>query len=61
MTESRIVLTVTHKKPLPPGVTDVIAQRFYMWAYSQGCEVGVTAELMEPLPVREMTDGQPAR
>jgi hypothetical protein len=56
MKETKIVLTVQHKKPLPDGVTDVIAQRFYMWAYSQGCEVGVNAEVLLPLPVKEMTE-----
>jgi hypothetical protein len=56
MNETTIVLKVTHKKPLPPNATDVVAQRFYMWAFSQGCEVGVTATVEKPLQVREMRD-----
>jgi hypothetical protein len=48
MTETKIVLTVTHTKPLPEGATDVIAQRFYGWSYSRGVEVGVTATMGPP-------------
>jgi hypothetical protein len=47
VTETVLILRIQHKKPLPAGVTDAVAQRFYMWAYSQGCEVGVTATLAE--------------
>jgi hypothetical protein len=45
--ETVLILRITHKKPLPEGVTDAVAQRFYMWSYSQGVEVGVTATLAE--------------
>jgi hypothetical protein len=48
VTKTTIVLTIEHKKPLPEGAADLIAQRFYGWAYSQGCEVGVTASLGLP-------------
>jgi hypothetical protein len=47
MTETIIVLKITHKKPLPPESTDAVAQRFYGWAYSRGVEVSVTATLSE--------------
>ena len=55
MNETQILLTISHKKPLPEGVTDVIAARFYNWAYSQGCQVGVNAEIVDvaPLKVKE--------
>lgn len=56
MTETKIILTVTHKRPLPEGATDVIENRFYGWAYSRGVEVGVKAEIAAPLPVVEMRD-----
>lgn len=47
MNETKIVLTVQHKKPLPPDATDVIANRFYSWSYAQGVEVGVKAEIVD--------------
>lgn len=50
MTETKIVLTITHKKPLPKDATDVIANRVYGWAYSQGVEVGVNVELTCSFP-----------
>jgi hypothetical protein len=45
--ETQVLLTITHKKDLPPDATDVIAQRFYMWSYSRGVEVGVEAKIVE--------------
>jgi hypothetical protein len=48
MTETVIVLKVTHKKDLPKDATDVIANRVYGWCYSQGVEVSVTATVDEP-------------
>jgi hypothetical protein len=53
VTETKIVLTVTHKKPLPEDATDVIANRVYGWCYSQGVEVGVTAEVVKPEEERD--------
>jgi hypothetical protein len=47
MTETVIVLKVTHKKDLPKDATDAIAARFYGWSYSHGVEVSVTATLAE--------------
>jgi hypothetical protein len=47
MTQTQILLTVTHKKPLPEGAADLIAQRFYGWAFSRGVEVGVEAKVVE--------------
>lgn len=47
MNQTIVILTIDHKKPLPAGATDVIAQRFYMWAYSQGVEVGVRATVAQ--------------
>ena len=62
MNETFILLKVTHKKPLPQMLTDIVAQRTYMWAYSQGVEVGVTASLVEVPPKlkTEDGDGQPS-
>jgi hypothetical protein len=48
MTETLIVLKVSHKKPLPKDATDMIAQRAYSWLYSQGVEAGVIATISEP-------------
>lgn len=47
MTETIILLKVTHRKPLPELATDTISQRAYSWLYSQGVEAGVTATLVE--------------
>lgn len=49
MDQTIILLTIEHKKPLPKDAAKVIEQRFYMWAYSQGVEVGVRATV---LPVK---------
>jgi hypothetical protein len=55
MTETVIVLKVTHKKDLPKDATDAVASRFYTWAYSRGTEVTVTATIAElpKLPGKE--------
>ena len=45
MNETQILLTISHKKPLPEEATDVVAQRFYGWAYSRGVEVSVNAAI----------------
>ena len=47
MNETKVILTITHKKPLPAQFLTVLENRFYMWAFSQGVEVGVKAELVE--------------
>ena len=47
MQETRIVLTVTHKKPRPADLAETIANRLYMLAYSRGVEVGVSASVVE--------------
>jgi hypothetical protein len=55
--ETVIVLKVTHKKDLPPTVAEAIAQRAYMFLYSQGVEVSVTATLAE-LPKEPGKEGE---
>ena len=45
--QTQILLTITHSKPLPKDAEEVIAQRFYMWSFARGVEVGVTARLLE--------------
>ncbi len=52
MNETQILLTISHKKPLPEEATDVVAQRFYGWAYSRGVEVSVTAAIVDVSPLR---------
>jgi hypothetical protein len=42
----QLTIERSHDKPLPGDLTDAIAQRAYMFLYSQGCEVGVKATLM---------------
>lgn len=39
-------IELDHKRPLPENVTDAIAQRAYMFLYSNGCEAGVRATLL---------------
>lgn len=60
MNETFILLKVTHKKPIPEIATDIVAQRAYMWFYSQGIEVGVTATLVET-PEKFKTEDSDAR
>jgi hypothetical protein len=45
MTETILTIKLTHKKELPPNLTDEVAQRTYMYLYSRGCESGVQATL----------------
>jgi hypothetical protein len=58
MTETIVLLKIVHSKPLPKLTTDTLAQRAYSFFYSQGCEAGVTATLVQ-VP-KELGDGQPA-
>lgn len=51
--KTHILLEVDHQKPLPQDAQKVIEQRFYMWAYSQGVEVGVSAQIVVPEPEEE--------
>jgi len=46
-TETLIILKLTHAKPLPEGVTDIIAQRVYGWCLNKGTPVAVTAAVAE--------------
>jgi len=46
-TETLITLKLTHAKPLPEGVTDIIAQRVYGWCLNKGTPVAVTAAVAE--------------
>jgi hypothetical protein len=48
MTQTQILLTVTHKKPLPADWVEMVLNRAYMLLYSRGVEVGVDAKVVEP-------------
>jgi hypothetical protein len=41
-------IEITHSKPLPDKtpITDIVSQRAYSYLYSQGCEAGVKATLL---------------
>jgi hypothetical protein len=42
-----VVLEITHRKQLPADAASQIAQRAYSFCYARGCEVGVTAKVLE--------------
>jgi hypothetical protein len=55
MSETKFLVTLTHKKPLPDQAGAVIAGRIYGWLYSQGVEAGVNVrEMASPKPEGEM-------
>lgn len=57
MNKTRIILTITHAKPIPEKIektlAETIAQRAYSYLYSQGVEVGVDGKLAQIVEVRD--------
>jgi hypothetical protein len=48
MSETKFLVTLTHKKPLPEQVGSVLADRIYSYLYAQGVEAGVNVREMNP-------------
>jgi hypothetical protein len=48
MSETKFLVTLTHKKPLPERAGPVIAERIYGFFYAQGVEAGVNVREMNP-------------
>lgn len=46
--KTTIEVVIDHKKPLPGRlpITDVIADRLYMYLYANACEAGVDAKVL---------------
>lgn len=59
--KTTIQITINHAKPLPEGMTDILAERAYNHITAKGGQAGdVTAEVVDlvALPVVEM--GEPS-
>lgn len=44
----KVSVVALHNKELPAQTAEILASRLYGWLYSQGIEVGVNVEQVEP-------------
>jgi len=56
MFKTQVLVTITHRAPLPDNVTDILAARAYQWLHAKGGQGDAEAKIVNllELPVVEM-------